>query len=246
MIGLKRHEVGLLEPLVESQAVSKLQLIQARQSLLELEAQAQSLTTEHARDLAVQLPDTVLELAQLRQTMTAAQNQLQRTEVVAPTDGIVNRLLFSTVGAVVGPGEPIFEIVPASEDLRVEARVATQDIGFVTTGMRAALKVTAYDFTVHGTLLGTVSQVSAGTVPNEEDRTLPPAFIATIELDPESLRDWRARDLEIRPGMIVDAELQAGNTRILHYVIRPILRARDALGGGCSRVRRRQGGMWHE
>jgi len=96
--------------------------------------------------------------------------------------------------------------------------------------MRAALKVTAYDFTVHGTLLGTVSQVSAGTVPNEEDRTLPPVFITTIELDPESLRDWRARDLEIRPGMIVDAELQAGNTRILHYVIRPILRARDALG----------------
>ncbi len=230
MIRLKSQEISMLEPLVESGAVPELQLVQARLSRTELEAEERHYVTEHEHQLAMDLAEAVTRLSQLDQTMTAARDRLVRTEVLAPSDGVVNRVFFTTVGAVVSPGEAILEITPSAEDLQVEARVATEDIGFVATGMDATLKVTAYDFAIHGTLLGNVTRVSADTVPSEDDPNAPPAFIAIIKLKPDSLEDWLGRDLEVRPGMIVEAELQAGETRILEYIARPILRARDALG----------------
>ena len=60
-----------------------------------------------------------------------AADKADRTQIRAPIDGIVNRVLISTRGSVVKPGETVVEVVPADQTIVVEANVLPADIGFV-------------------------------------------------------------------------------------------------------------------
>ena len=228
-IALRRDEVALLEPRVETRAVSELQLLTARLALSELMTQRDRFVSDQDREIASELSEVVAEIDVLSSTLRSKRHQLERTVVRSPAAGVVHQLFFATPGAVVGPGEPILEIVPAEDRLLIEARVQPKDIGHVTPGMQATIKVTAYDFSVHGTLSGKVVQVGADTVADPVDPRLPHAFLVDVEVDPASEERWRAAGLELRNGLLVNAELQARRTRVIDYVLRPVLRAREAL-----------------
>ena len=228
-IELRRQEVALLGAQVATRAVSQLQLLNARLELSELVTQQERFLSDQDRDIAAELSEVVAEIDVLNSTLRSKMHQLTRTVVIAPSAGIVHQLFFSTPGAVVGPGEPILEIVPAEDRLLIEARVEPKDIGYVTPGMRATLKITAYDYSVHGTLAGKVVRVGADTVENPVDPRLPRAFIISIEVDPQDEQRWLAAGLELRNGLLVNAELQATQTRVIDYVLRPVLRAKEGL-----------------
>ena len=70
---------------------------------------------------------------------------MARTEVRAPVAGLVNRVLVTTVGGSVRPGEPLVEIVPEGDALVVEAKVKPADIAFLRLGQKASVKISAYD-----------------------------------------------------------------------------------------------------
>ena len=228
-IALRREEVSLLEPRVTTRAVSELQLLTARLALSELMTERDSFVSDQDREIAAELAEVVAEIDVLAATLRSKKHQLDRTVVRAPAAGVVHQMFFSTPGAVVGPGEPILEIVPAQDRLLIEARVQPKDIGYVTQGMAATIKVTAYDYSVHGTLTGRVVQVGADTVADPVDPRLPHAFLVNVEVDPASEERWRAAGLELRNGLRVNAELQARQTRVIDYVLRPVLRAKEAL-----------------
>lgn len=156
-------------------------------------------------------------------------DQIDRATIVSPSSGTVNLIHFNTIGSVVNPGQTILEIVPNNGNLLVEARVTPKDIGYVVPGMRASLKLTAYDYSIYGTMLGKVVKIGADTVPNKEERNAPPSYVVSLEISPDSLKQWQKKGLDIRTGMLVEAELEAGHMRIIDYIFRPILKARDAL-----------------
>ena len=228
-IELRNQEVTVLEPLVATRAVSELQLLNARLALSELVTERASFVSDQDRDVAAELAEVVAEIDVLNSTLRSKKHQLARTVISAPSDGIVHQLFFTTPGAVVGPGEPILEIVPAEDHLLIEARVEPKDIGYVTLGMRATLKVTAYDYRVNGTLAGEVVRIGVDTVPDPIDPRLPHAFIVSIEVDRADEQRWLAAGLELRNGLLVNAELQATETRVIDYVLRPVFSAREAL-----------------
>ena len=154
---------------------------------------------------------------------------MARATITAPANGTVNQILFKTIGAVISPGQTILEIVPNGGNMLVETRVMPKDIGYVVPDMRASLKLTAYDYSIYGTMLGKVIKIGADTVPDKENHNAPPSYVVIVEISPESLEDWHKRGLELRTGMVVEAELEAGHMRIIDYIFRPILKARDAL-----------------
>jgi membrane fusion protein (multidrug efflux system) len=81
-------------------------------------------------------------LADAKARMSAAQKQLDATEVKAPFGGIVAERHVSA-GDVVAPGTPLFTVVdPAS--MRLEAAVPAANLAEVRTGMRARFTVTGY------------------------------------------------------------------------------------------------------
>lgn len=81
-------------------------------------------------------------LADAKARMSAAQKQLDATEVKAPFAGIVAERHVSS-GDVVAPGMPLFTVVdPAS--MRLEAAIPAANLSEVRTGMRARFTVTGY------------------------------------------------------------------------------------------------------
>ena len=54
--------------------------------------------------------------------------------------------------------------MPLEDTLLVEAPVRPADIAFISPGQAAAVKLTAYDFAVHGGLAGRVEDISADTI----------------------------------------------------------------------------------
>lgn len=147
-------------------------------------------------------------------------DRLARTHIVAPQDGVVNGLKFTTVGGVVPPGGVLLDVVPDAEPLLVEARILPDDIDVVSPGGAARVRLTAYKARSHITLLGKVVQVSGSTFRDEH----PPGlsyYKARIEIGADELAKVE-RGLLI-PGMLAQVEIAAGQRSALRYLFDPII-----------------------
>lgn len=165
-----------------------------------------------------------LKAATLTQQLTGRNDKVARRELRAPMDGVVNRLLVSTVGGVVKPGETIMEVVPAEDRLIISARVKPADIAFIKPGQEARIRVTAYDSSIFGTLSGKVLRVGAdAVVDNERKETF---FEVFLEAQKNFLGD-PAEHLTLSPGMAADASIHTGKRTVMEYMLKPIVKTFD-------------------
>lgn len=229
LISLKKQQLDNIQPFIGKGAVSKQELLSTKQQLASLISERDAYVADMQKRRSTELADTITELGLLEEKRKANIDQLTRTKIKSPADGTVNQLFFTTVGAVVSPGQPILEIVPKDGGLVAEVRVTPKDIGYVIPNMHATIKLTAFDYSIYGTLQGKVTKIGADTVPDKHRRDAPPSYVVTIQIDPKTLDEWIAKGREIRNGMVVEAELQANSMRIIDYILRPILKTRDAL-----------------
>jgi adhesin transport system membrane fusion protein len=135
----------------------------------------------------------------------------------------------TTIGGVVRPGEEILEIIPLDEELFVEARVAPEDIANIRHGQEATVKLSAYDYTIYGTLKGTVDFISADTFKDENSRDPEgdPHYKVTLKVDMSGLTPRQER-IEIRPGMQAQVELHTGEKTVLQYLLKPLYKSQEA------------------
>ncbi|MGL6147159.1 MAG: HlyD family type I secretion periplasmic adaptor subunit, partial [Plesiomonas sp.] len=150
------------------------------------------------------------------------QDKVQRTQVVSPVAGTVQKIHINTVGGVVQPGSPLVEIVPSDDRLLIEARVLPKDIAFIRRGLKAIVRLSAYDFAIYGSLQGTVEYISADTVADEDGNSFYVVRIRTVE----NTLHGRS-DLQIVPGMQATVDIITGQKSLLTYLLKPILRARE-------------------
>lgn len=224
---LRRSELELLKPLVESRSVSAVDLLRAEILAEEARATADTTLTDFRRAAAEDYSQTLVEIQQIEETIKIKQDQLNRTIIRAPTNGYVNRIDFSTIGAVVGPGEDILEITPTEGDLLVEAKIAPADVAFVHPGMEANIKFTAYDYTIFGSFAGEVIHVSADTLEEQGQRESVTYYKVIVRLLHRKRKD--EREMELRPGMVAEVELLSGSRTILQYFLKPLLKASQSL-----------------
>jgi len=224
---LREREVALLRPMVERSAVPEIDLIRAEQSAVEAAGQVVTLRTEFERQRSEQYSETLVLLRQIEEQIRARQDQLQRTDITSPVRGIVNRVSVTTVGGVVSSGDPLVEILPLDQPLRIEGRIDPRDIGFVFPGMPTAVKLSAFDFAIFGTLRGRVAHVGADTVIDETQRDPRPYYEVFIDLETAQL-DGPGGSVDIRPGMQAVVELEAGERTVLQYLLRPLFRSSEA------------------
>ena len=161
-------------------------------------------------------------LAVTDESLKAAEDRVRRTTLRSPVNGIVNKLVVNTIGAVVRPGESIVEIVPVEDNLLVEARVRPQDVAFIHPGQAASVKVTAYNYTVYGDLPGVVVRIGADTIPDEKGNPYYRVILRTSSNHLGSDKD----PLPIIPGMVVTADIKTGRKSVMDYMLQPIQVAR--------------------
>ena len=156
--------------------------------------------------------------------LPAIRQRLKETEIRSPIDGIVNRVFFNSLGAVVSSGEIIAEIVPTQGKLLVEAFIDPKDIATIEPGQPAKISLTAYDPSKYGYLLGTLTKVSADTVFREEtNHRLMPSISPSIQ---KSMKVTTV-PVSIVPGMIAQVDIIRGERTILEYFWQPVAKMKD-------------------
>jgi adhesin transport system membrane fusion protein len=164
------------------------------------------------------------ELAIVKQSLTGAEDRVNRTEVKSPVDGVVNKLLVNTIGGVVKASEPMLEITPIEDSLFVEARIKPSDIAFIHPGQDALVKFTAYDFSIYGGLDGKVEVISPDSTVDEQTKEA--YYLVTVKTNESALRKGN-ETFQIIPGMVATADIITGKKSVLSYLLKPIIKARD-------------------
>ena len=227
-IDLQMKEVNTLRPMVERSAVPKIELIRAEQAAVDKRSRLSATETEFETARSQEYSEVLVKLRQIDEQILGRKDQLLRTNVRSPIRGIVNKILATTIGGVVQPGEPLLEVLSLEDNLRVEGRIDPRDIGFVYVGMPATIKLMAFDFSMYGMLEGRVIHVGADTVTDEQQREPRPYYEVFIELETTTLKGSSGQ-VEIRPGMQAEIELYSGQKTVLQYILKPLFRTTKAL-----------------
>ena len=164
------------------------------------------------------------EISRLNESQVNLSDKVERTLVRSPVDGIVSKLMVNTVSGVIKPGMDIAEIVPVEDNLIAEVKVRPADVAFLRQGLKAMVKLTAYDFAIYGGLEGEVTQISADTETNE--KTGESYYLVRIKTDKNYLGSEN-KPLRIKVGMIASADIITGKKTVFDYLLKPILKAKQ-------------------
>ncbi|UWR88766.1 HlyD family type I secretion periplasmic adaptor subunit [Phaeobacter inhibens] len=223
-----KDELANMKRLHKKEIVALIEVNRSQKSVSDAQAKYNEIGTQSELELAEDYSKTLRELTSYRQELRLAQDQLNRTVITSPMAGIVNSLAVTTIGGVIRPGEEIVEIIPLGEEMFVEARVKPENIASVQPGQDATIKLSAYDYTIYGSLRGKVDFVSADTFEDERNPRAEPYYRVTVKVDRSEFTE-RQQAIEIRPGMRATAELQTGSKTILNYMLKPLYKSREAL-----------------
>ena len=224
------QELDLMQRMYDREIAPLIEVTRAKKAHSDAQNKLSEAITTTEKERATEYSKTQGELASLRQKRKLSQDQLSRTTLLAPMRGVVNKLSVTTIGGVVRSGEEILQIIPLDEELFVEAKVKPRDIASVQMGQEASVKLSAYDYTIYGSLQGKVMFVSADTFKDENARN-PDAeahYKVTLAVDRSQFTE-RQKSIEIRPGMQAEVELQTGGKTILTYLTKPLYKANEAL-----------------
>ncbi len=238
------REVELTHPLVVKGLVSELEYIQLKQKeldkkyqyesaqkkaenlsskIIEAKNQIQEFDARYRSEAQEEYNKVMAEIERLDKTHVAIQDRVDRTQVRSPVDGTVKRMLINTIGGVVKPGMDIVEIVPDEEKILVEAKIRPADIAFLHPGLKAVVKLTAYDFAIYGGLDGVVRHISADTITDERQEEY---YLVRVETNKDFL-GTEDNKKEIMVGMTAQVDIITGKKSIMHYLMKPILRAKE-------------------
>ena len=163
------------------------------------------------------------ELSQSYETLKRLTDNLDRTTIIAPVDGVVKNLFFVTEGGVIKPGGSILDIVPTKDNLIVEARLPNSDIGFVTPGQKAVIKLSSSDSVNFGQIDATVTQISPDSEQDENDERV---VFYKILLETESnFFESKNKIYRLTPGVKVVASINIGERTVANYLLSPFIGA---------------------
>jgi adhesin transport system membrane fusion protein len=242
-LGRTREILEISEGLLEEGLTSRLEHIQVQRQVEKFEGNLRSIgeaipgaeaaiaeakerlreeTLVYQSEAYEELGKVELAIARTREVLAQATDQVQRTVIRSPIDGVVKNMRYHTLGGVVQPGEPIMEIVPVAENVVVEARLHPIDRGYVRVGQAATVKVTTYDFIRYGGLAGTVIQIAPDSSIDEEGA---PYFRVVVQTDSAYL-GAEVDELRITPGMQASVDIHTGERSVMEYLLRPVLKLR--------------------
>jgi HlyD family secretion protein len=191
---------------------------QAKGKITETELQIIQVDKDMVSEVSKDLRETNDKIGEFVERKVTAEDQLRRTDIRAPQDGMVLQSSVHTVGGVITAGDAIMMIVPQSDDLQVEAKVNPQDIDKLQIGQKTLLRLSAFNQRTTPELNGRVTRVSPDVTTDQ--RTGQSYYTIRVSMPPEEV--VRLGDVKMIPGMPVEAFVQTGDRTMLSYLIKPL------------------------
>jgi membrane fusion protein, hemolysin D len=263
LVATLQQRVDMRTKLLESQSGAKAAVIDATETLqyqqTQLATQEEQLASLSAgldvidrdSDKAVEtfLSDDAQKLSDAERRGEDARERLAKAEAVvdhlalrAPIAGRVQSSIIVNVGQVVASGQEIMRVVPQDSTLEIEAYVLNRDIGFVSVGQEAVVKVESFPFTRYGSIKAHVTRIAKDAIPSPDASAIEgdPAraanaagyaggermqnLVFAVQLKPDVASmsvDGVKRPLT--SGMAVTVELKTGSRRLIEYLFSPLI-----------------------
>ena len=220
-----REEMQLNERLFANGDVSRIDLMRAKRQVLELEGKIASTRNKYLQDARQEATKIQDDLSTTRFKLDERQSVLQHTELTAPMDGVVKSLRINTIGGVLRAGDELMQISPTEGDLVLELKVMPMDIGNLKVGLPASIKLDAFDYSIYGSLDGTLEYISSDTLTEQGLKGEVSVFyrarvtVGRLNTNPKLSR------ADLKPGMTATVDIQTGSRSVLTYLIKPITKA---------------------
>lgn len=208
-IATERLRVTELESKIRSddldvQGRYQVAVVQHRQSLANLRQALQ--------DLRLEIDKTDDQLQDTRDELQIAKRQLSDTTITMPVSGTLVEVDFKNPGETIPSGGVVATVVADGAPLMINALVANSDIGFVSEGLEARVKVDAYPYQQFGTVSGSVMQIFPNVGKDEN-------FKVTLSL-PEGKISYKKREIQLFPGLTVEAEIMTRKERLFWFLLK--------------------------
>lgn len=243
---LLKKELAMIEPMVARGAASEMEELKLRRQVNEVNGNIQETriqipkiqsslqaaenrieeeTSRQRNELLKELNEARTQLESMKEKLPALADQVDRTVVRSPVDGIVKQVFVNTIGETISSGKDMVEIVPLEDSLLVEAQVLPKDIAFIHPGQNASVRLTAYDSSIYGSLDGVVEHISADAITDEQQKYS--YYLVKIRTQETSLKDRAGKELPIIPGMVAEISILTGKKTVLEYILKPIIKTKQ-------------------
>ena len=237
---LSSRELAVTKPLEASGAVSEVDLLRLERDVSRFRGErdqaraqigrVQAAISEAKRKIneteqgfrskvRTDLSETTAKLNALTAASVALSDKVKQSTLTSPVNGTVSRLFFNTVGGVIQPGKEVLELVPTDDALVLETKIQPRDIAFVSLNQPASVKLTAYDYTIYGTLEAKVLSISADSIVDEKGNAF---YLIKVR----TLKPSLGKGLPIIPGMVAQVDIITGKKSVLAYLLKPVLKAK--------------------
>ncbi len=206
---------GLSGSLMTDIAATDFEISQTEIKIIQLEQEFQ-------REVAKELAEVQTELFGLREKMRALTDTLQRTKITAPENGMVLGLSVHTSGEVLRAGGSILDIVPANEQLIVEARISPQDVDQVRVGQMAEVRFSAFRQRDMPKIEGKLATLSADRLTDQSNEQAQAYYLGRVVITQKGLNDLAKLKLELVPGMPAEVLVKTGTRTFWHYLTAPL------------------------
>jgi protease secretion system membrane fusion protein len=208
----RRNELLLLEK--ELTGVSELVKSQFMPVTRELELRRQ---ISQVRSV---IEETIAQQKSTQERLIAAQETLAKTEIRASGAGQIMGLKVQASGAVINGGELLAEVVPQSERLILETRIAPNLIDRIHAGDSVDVRFSAFSHSPQLVVEGRLTTISKDVL--KDPATQASYYLAQVTLTPEGVRQLGGRQMQ--PGMPVEVVIKTGSRTLLKYIADPLIK----------------------
>ena len=246
-VGLGEEAVARYEGLLEKNYISREQLDQKRQELLDQTSRLQQMERERismTRELEARSNEMSglrfkhqTQLSQLDRAISSVSQELteseakRRLEITAPEEGTATAVI-AEVGQAADGSRPLVSIVPVGSQLRAHLYAPSRSVGFVRAGAPVLLRYQAYPYQKFGHAKGTVISVAKTALPANEISVLgnpsgsssqnsEPLYRIVVELESQTINAY-GQELPLQAGMLLEADILQDRRHLYEWVLEPL------------------------
>ena len=195
-------------------------ILRGRRAIDEMKLRSIQRNQEYRKEVDSQLADVRREVQADADKYLAASQELGRTVIRAPSEGQVVGLTVQTVGAVIGSGQKLMDIVPRNEALLLEARVPPHLIDKIHAGLEVDVRFSSFAHSPSLVVQGKVESISADLI--SEAQTNLAYYLARVSITPEGMKELGNRQMQA--GMPAEVVIKTGERTVLTYLLHPLLK----------------------
>ena len=227
-LALLEEQIIISKSLLEEQLTNRLthlELLKEKTSIISKIDKSKSMLNKirqtYNTEVRTLLLEEISEYDELLERKNKFKDNLNRTLVKTPEEGIIKQRFVDTIGGVIQPGSPLFEIVPVNDKLIISSKLSVDEIGYIKKNQSVKVKLSGKNNSIYESIDGKIITISPDAIylENVNEKSY-------YEIRIETERNYfsgKAEKYFMYPGTEVTALINIGQRTISNYLLEPIL-----------------------